>query len=282
MKTIDPSTLYNLGCSQTNQNGIVILDFGSPRFNGIEYGTTLFSKPAVFTASIAGIETSVKAFLNGYYTCAGNGKVTDAVGTSNDGPEVTAAHGLAWGQMIVRLNAYISGAFYGDRLSVAGASDIELMFSPPAIARAWVDGYKSASPIIEFFNYGDAAGCPPRLACINGWTQADIFYVSWGNPPSGDGRSFPVPEIYFNAPPSTDPVNAKQWVNIATLYSSNSPMYIPAVLTQWQACLDSPPCDPTNTPVQAWQPTMNLLYGVAADPTTVQNILYSSDITWQN
>jgi len=286
MKTIDPSTLFNLGCRQTNQNGVVILDFGAPRHNGTEYGTTLFSRPPRFTASIAGIETSVKAFMNGYHSCAGNGTVTVAVGTSNDSNahQVTAAHGLAWGEMIVRLNAYISGPpSLRDRLSVVGASDIELLFSPPAIARAWVDGYRSASPDIGFFNYGDAANCPPRRACLGGWTQEDIFYVSWGNPPSGDGRSFPVPEIYFNPPPSdAGPVNAFQWVNIATLYSSSSPMFIPGALTQWQACIDEPPCDPTNTPVQAWQQMMDLLYNVAADPTTVQNILYSSDITWQN
>ena len=285
MQTIDPSTLFNLGCRQTNQNGVVILDFGAPRYNGTEYGTTLFSRPPRFTASIAGIETSVKAFLDGYHSCAGNGMVTVAVGTSNDGRQVTAAHGLAWGEMIVRLNAYISGPL-GDRLSVVGASDIELLFSPPAIARAWVDGYRSASPDIGFFNYGDAANCPPRRACLGGWTQGDIFYVSWGNPPGGDGRSFPIPEIYYNPPPSdAGPVNALQWVNIATLYSSSSPMKIPAALTQWQACIDRPsrpPCSPTNTPVQAWQQMMDGLYGVAADPTTVQNILYSSDITWQN
>jgi probable HAF family extracellular repeat protein len=189
MQTIDPSTLFNLGCSQTNQNGVVILAFGGPRFNGIEYGTTLFSDPVAFTASIAGIETSVQAFLDGYHSCAGNGMVTVAVGTSNSGSrtQVTAEHGLAWGEMIARLNDYISTSNYTDRLSVAGASDIELEFSPPDTARAWVDGYRSASPTIGFFNYGDAAGCPPRAGCTGGWTpdwtQEDIFYVSWGNPP---------------------------------------------------------------------------------------------------
>jgi hypothetical protein len=194
--------------------------------------------------------------------------------------------------MIVRLNAYISGPpNLSDRLSVAGANDIELLFNPREIAHAWVDAYKNVSPSIGFYNYGDAAMCPPRAGCANGWTQADIFDVSWTDPPgslshTGDGRSFPVPEIYANAPPSIDPVNARQWVNIATLYSPSSPMNIPAVLTQWQACIDRPmpPCDPLakNTPVQAWQQTMDLLYGVAADPNTVQNILYSSDITWRN
>ncbi len=64
-------------------------------------------------------------------------------------------------------------------------------------------------------------------------------------------------------------------------------MKIPAALTTWQAYIDKPcdpttPCDPTNTPVQAWQQMVDGLYGVAADPNTVQNILYSSDITWQN
>jgi hypothetical protein len=94
-------------------------------------------------------------------------------------------------------------------------------------------------------------------------------------------RLLPVPEIYFNVPPG-QPTNARQWANLATLHGS--PMFIPAVLSQWAACNDVVGgCTPaTNTPVQAWQQMMDTLYAVIPDPNTVQNVLYSSDITWQN
>jgi len=164
-----------------------------------------------------------------------------------------------------------------------GASDIELDWNTPTNSRAWADGYASASSGISYFNYGDANGCPTTgtgncVAPHHTWTMEDVWYVSWGN----SAKPLPVPEIYYNAPPGP-PTHAQRWANLATLHSTN-PMFIPGALTQWQACRDpGRTCDPGyNTPVQAWQQLMDALYNVAADPSTVQNILYSSDITWQN
>jgi hypothetical protein len=189
---------------------------------------------------------------------------------------------MAWGQMLARLNAFISGPPYlGDRLAVVGAIDIELDvprgWATPLNARAWVDGYASMSGG-SYYNYGDAQGCPTTGTgpCANGWTQGDVWYVSWGNA----ANPLPVPEIYYG--PTT--TQARQWANLATLYGTA--MFIPGALTQWQACRDpgrSCPTDPnTNTPVQAWKKLMDALYTVIPDPNTVQNVLYSSDITWQN
>jgi len=190
--------------------------------------------------------------------------------------------------MVVDLNSYISSKAYADRLSVVGAIDIELgdprnnqttQWSSPVAARAWVDGYASTSRV-SYINFGSANGCPPSgTQCNNGWTQEDIWYVSWGNP----ANPLPVPEIYYNAPPK-QPSNALQWAALAALHGG-TPMYIPGALTEWQACQDpGKSCAPGyDTPLQAWQQLMDTLYN--ASPIlapAMQSILYSSDITWQN
>ncbi len=285
MQTVNPTTLYNLGCSQTNQRGVLVLNFGAPRYNGTDYGTTLYQASG-FTP-ILDIETAMRAFLDGYYYCngrPGNGVMTVAVGTTSFGSQVTSAHGVAWGQMLARLNAFVSGPPYlGDRLSVAGAIDIELDvrrgWATPANARAWVDGYASTSPV-SYYNYGDAQGCPTAGIgpCSNGWAQEDVWYVSWGNP----ANPLPVPQIY-----RTDSSQAQQWSALAAYGNAvhGTEVFIPAALTQWQACRDpgrNCPGRLRNTPVQAWYQLMDALYAVIPDPNAVQNILYSSDITWQN
>ncbi|MHB8456055.1 MAG: hypothetical protein ACYDDO_15520 [Acidiferrobacterales bacterium] len=116
---------------------------------------------------------------------------------------------------------------------------------------------------------------------MNGWTQQDVWYVSWGNP----ANPLPVPEIYFNAPRKS-PTNALQWATLATL--NGTPQWIEGALTEWQACRDpghmckKKTLKVANTPLQAFQEMMNALYGAITDPNTVQKVLYSSDVTWQN
>src|SRR5258708_4092918 len=283
MQTVDPNTLYNLGCSQTNQRGIAVLDFGEPKFDGTNYGASVFRTNGTF-ATIADIEQAVRAFLGGYYVCngrPGHGILTVAVGTTNHGTKVSNGHGRAWGEMMTRLNAFISTPpSWTDRLSVVGAIDIEqgnpgaTDLTSAAVATGWVHGYASAT-LIGYVNYGAANSCPTSGTgpCANGWSQADIQYVSWGTAISLG----PVPEIYFNVPPGL-PSNALQWTTLATLGSSTQ-RFFPGALTQWQACHDPQrKCSATNTPLQAWQQLMDALYKAPV----VQPKLYSSDITWQN
>mgnify|MGYP001558791066 CR=1 FL=1 len=278
MRTVNATALYNLGCAQTNQNGLLVLHFGRPRQNGTDYGTSLFQRNGFTT--ISSIESAVRALLDGYFNCPGRGTIAVAVGTSNDGGDTTYAHGRAWGQMIARLNDYISSPpSYRSRLAVVGASDIEVSFNTPANSRAWADGYASSAPV-GYYNYGDAQGCPTTGTgpCSNGWTQEDIWYLSWGGP----ANPLPVPQIY-----RTDGIQARQWVSLAAYgYTAHgTERFIPAALTQWQACRDpGRKCAASirNTPIRAWQQLMDRLHDIVSDPTTVQNILYSSDITWQN
>ncbi|GEM_PF-1029992 len=283
MRTVDVNTLYNLGCSQTNQRGVTILDFGQPRYDGQDYGASIFRTDRTF-ATISDIESAVRAFLSGYYVCNGNpghGVITVAVGTSNLGRDTTPGHAQAWAQMIARLNDFISSSpNWTDRLSVVGASDIELNWNSPANTIAWVDSY-AQTPNVKYINYGDAGGCPPAStsSCNNGWSQSNVQYISWGNPASVG----PVPQIYKNVSPAR-PINALQWVTLATLNGS-IPRSFKGALTEWQACRDPGHIcgGATNTPPQAWQQLMDALYN--ASPTMapiIQPALFSTDITWQN
>src|SRR5215467_13453669 len=42
MTTTDRDALYQEGCAQTDESGIVILDFGQPWWDGTSFGTILF------------------------------------------------------------------------------------------------------------------------------------------------------------------------------------------------------------------------------------------------
>lgn len=265
MSTTNYDVLYNLGCAQTYETGAVILDFGQPWFNGAEYGTIIFG--SITFRSVSDIESAVQGFLTGYYTCGGTGFIRLGVGTSNYRGATGYAHGQAWAQIVNRLNDWVSSPpSWADRIGVRGANDIELDWNSVANSRAWVDGYTSAyQGESYFYNYGDAAGCPPYGSCDNGWRQEDVWYVSWGAPPA-----YPVPEIYNNA-------TAQEWYRISLYGYTNhgQAVQILGTLTQWAAagyCC-------TNTPEQGWQQMMNALNG---DSRTRQDIPYSTDITWQN
>jgi hypothetical protein len=241
----------------------VILDFGQPWFNGSDYGTNIFG--SVTFRAISDIESAVQNFLIGYYQCGGSGFIRLAVGTSNYRGWTTYEHGQAWAQMVNRLNDWVDG--WSDRIGVRGANDIEMDWNSVANSRAWVDGYADNSVGESYlYNYGDAAGCPPYGRCNNGWSQEDVWYVSWGSPPA-----YPVPEIYTNG-------TAQEWYRISLYGYTNHgrAVQILGTLTQWAASGYS---SRTYSPAQGWQQLTNLLN---ADSRTRQNIPYSTDITWSN
>ncbi len=265
MSTTDYDTLYNEGCAQTNEDGAIILDFGQPWFDGTSYGTIIFG--SITFRSICDIENAVQGFLSGYYLCGGSGFLRVAVGTSNYHGATGYPHGQAWAQMVNRLNDFIvSPPSWADREAARGANDIELNWNSVANSRAWVDGYSSAyQDASYFYNYGDAAGCPPYGSCNNGWTQEDVWYTSWGSLPA-----YPVPEIY-------NPATAQEWYRISLYGYTNhgGAVQILGTLTQWAAagyCC-------TNPPDQGWQQMTDAVNG---DPRTAQVIPYSTDITWAN
>jgi hypothetical protein len=146
-------------------------------------------------------------------------------------------------------------------------------------SRAWVDGYAAVSST-PYYNYGDCEGCPiagavpptPGRRINNGWTQEDVWYVSYGVLPA-----FPLPEIYL-----TNGVNAAQWQQLSLYAHTNhgSPIYFLGALTQFQACQAGGGCPGANNrPGEGWA---QLNRALNSDSRTAQSLNWSSDITWNN
>jgi hypothetical protein len=282
MATIDGSTLYNEGCSQGRaaENGIVVLDFGQPWVQGGSYGTILYDARGSF-ASIAQIEYAVEQFLRGYWVCSPtNTFVRLGIGTSNYRGATGAAHGGAWGALVDAVAAWIvSPPSYASQEAARGANDIEMGWNTPAASRAWVDAYAAASST-PYYNYGDCEGCPtggavlpiPGRTINNGWTQEDVWYVSYGVTPA-----FPLPEIYL-----TNGVNAVQWQQLSLYASENHgrALYFLGAMTQYQACVAGGGCPGAdNRPSTGWT---QLSGALNSDSRTAQRLNWSTDISWAN
>jgi hypothetical protein len=272
MKTTDTSVTYNEGCSagRVLQQGLLVLDFGQPAVSGTTYGSIIFASNGF--RSTKAVEEAAKSFLAGWWACTpADPSLTVAVGTTNYHGATNYNHGRAWGQMINNIALWLSQKRFSTQESVAGASDLELDWNTAAASRAWADGYTAASTR-AYFNYGDAAGCPPYGSCDNGWTQDDVWYVSWGAPPA-----FAFPEIY-----TTNGSMASEWYRISLYGFSRygGAIRISGSLTQHQACIDAGGCSGTdNTASAGWS---QLYSKLNADTRTSQSLDYSSDITWRN
>jgi hypothetical protein len=297
VRTLNREVLYDQGCSQgrAKQSGIIVLDFGAPRFRDSTYGTTLFGAGGFATTTQ--IADAAKAFLQGYWDCSPSGAyIRLAIGTSNcgngSGPDlcnpgggnVTREHGRAWQQMVGAVADWINGQpGYASKLSVAGASDMEPGWNSASDTRAWVDGYFSTSnKLYALYNYGSCDGCPyfnrPSSKPPNGWTLEDIWYISYGA-----RLAYPIPEIYHRGG-----IQADQWARMS-LYAYNKhgrKMYFRGVFSQWSACqgdsLGAIQCRKyqlDNTPDAAWTQLNNALN---KDPKTAQALLrWATDVTWQ-
>ena len=288
MLTVDSSTLYTMGCKlgqadhaygYTRQT-VVVLDFGSPKKVGSEYGTDLFWMGPV---TITQITAAVKNFGMGYYTCVADNHQSQlyvGIGTTNYHTSISNTtdfwnHGVAWANMVNAVNAwYISQGISGQVLAV-GADDVELSWNSPAISKAWVNGYYSTHKY-DWYDFGTLDGCANRSyptydKCGNGWTRDDAYYVVYGTAPA-----WPLPEIYLE-----NGVNAQQWA-LLSLYSAMYKGYtfqFIGVFTQAQACAQSPgQCTGVdNSPAAGW----NQLYDqLSADPRTYNIPTWSTDIKW--
>lgn len=291
MSTVDTSTLYlegkQLGEASGMRDDIVVLDFGWPEYvrKTKVYGTLLFSGFGAGNtfASTTDIANAVKAFAQGYHDYNVNdSQVVIAIGTNNK-KGASSQHAQAWASMVEQVKLWVQSQGYSN-ITIAAASDMEMGWNTPRNTRAWVDSYKSyflnsGKPFITLYNYGDAAGCPPYGNCNNGWTQDDVWYISWGS-----GISSPLPEIY-----TTNSAQAKEWANLVKYsFTKNpsNPMIIAGVMTQYQACLDQGGCSGTNnTPEQGWTQLWNALNSDSQTAQTLlnpQTLRWVTDITWQN
>lgn len=64
-----------------------------------------------------------------------------------------------WANMVKNGNTWLVNNSYNHKVTFRGASDIELGFCGPSLARAWVNGYDSLSGRPFYVHFGDAAGC---------------------------------------------------------------------------------------------------------------------------
>lgn len=278
LRTARPRSLERLGCREGRKmraaknvpDAIVVLAFGRPRHRLGRWGASLFSNGFHSTSVI---ERAGHAYAWGYWRCAGRATQTRlqvALGTSNYGREVTSRHGRAWARMVNDANEWLHEKGLDSKVSFAGASDIELGWNGPAASKRWVRGYDSAARW-PFYNFGDAAGCPPRGRCLGGWTQEDVWYVSWG------ARSaWPLPQIYT---PSGS--MALQWYRLS-LYSyqrHGMRMTIAGALSQRAACRQSDDrcAGIDNSPGRAWSQLHRLLN---QDSRTAQELPWVTDLHW--
>ena len=290
MLTVESTRLYNYGCQlgakdkalPGAQNTIVILDFGSPVITNNQYGADLFWMAAV---NITQMKGAIENFGRGYYVCSDTDRSSQiyvGIGTTNyeythSWSTATAwAHGAAWAQMVNDVNYWLVNNGYSSQVHAVGAVDIEPAWNSVAFSRAWVNGYDSVN-LYDYYDFGTADGCatrsdPNRNTCGNGWTREDVWYKAYGTRPA-----FPLPEIY-----NTRGANAEQWALIS-LYSVNTRGYLVefhGVLTQWQACQQSPPGQcygVDNLPATGY---LQLYNELARDARTYYSPRWLSDMMW--
>ena len=246
-----------------------MLAFGRPIKGGSwEWGASLFGNGYRSTDQI---QMAAEAYAEGFVDCSQREpRLTIALGTSNYGRGVSYRHGMAWALMVNAANGWVAEQGYVGKVEFAGANDIELSWNGPRVSKRWVRGYDSVAEW-PYYDYGDAAGCPPRGACMGGWTPEDVWYVAWGA-----RTAWPLPQIY-----TADGSMARQWYRLS-LYSylrHGWKMTIAGVLSQRIACRQSSdPCrGMNNSPTRAWGQLNRLLN---RDHRTAQRLTWSSDFSW--
>lgn len=303
ISSMSTTQAYQQGCAagqrdaalDGTQDSLIILDFGQQWYETSQWGVWHFGG---YFSNNAQVGWVVKEFAHGYWVCTGTDRtshLTLGIGTSNYGRYADAATndelrreyalqaGQAWAQLTEEVSNWVVTNGYSGQVTISAAIDVEwdnqtaYGWNSPYVTRAWVDAFDARDQgKYVYYNYGACAGCPTRLNTYpgmgDGWTLADIYYVSYGVPPA-----FTVPEIYAN-----NGVHARQWAYLSYYWASQGyPKIIyPGVMTQMQACLQFPSgCeDLDNTPAQAFDQMMAEL---AIWPITRQdNIPWLTDIQW--
>jgi hypothetical protein len=276
LKTTRSSHLARLGCGEAKRlstsksnSAIAILAFGRPvKGRSWEWGASLFGKGYRSTDQI---QVAAEAYAQGFVDCSRNEpRLTIAIGTSNYGRGVSFRHGVAWAEMVNAANRWVVEQGHVGKVDFAGANDIELSWNGPRMSKNWVRGYDSVAEW-PYYDYGDAAGCPPRGDCVGAWKPEDVWYVAWGA-----RTAWPLPQIY-----TSNGSMARQWYRLS-LYSflrHGWRMTIAGVLSQRIACRQSSdPCHGmNNSPAKAWGQLNRLLN---RDRRTAQGLPWSSDFSW--
>jgi hypothetical protein len=203
----NPLRLYRQGevAGRTAAQGIVILDFGRPGYEGGRYGTMGFGGPFIpFTS----IERSVENYIRGYYRYAPRYTTLDvAVGTNNScGPGQPCGQTLCgcpdeppdftvWGAQLA-LTVMRIDAWARDLKAVDGFTDDVRTVAADDAEPAYDPGYGNTYDLLE--GYARTIGGPAPAMVDYGsaeasyWTERQLFQVAYGFRPD-----VPMPQVYY-------------------------------------------------------------------------------------
>lgn len=233
--------------------------------------------------SISDIESVVDAYSDGFFAglSGSDSNLTVAIGTSNLGQQVNyQSHGAAWAQAVDSVQNYVTQAGYSQRISIAGADDMELDYNTYNATFPWIQGFASANPNGRLLmDYGDSAACPQSGttttpgACNNGWTQQTLWYAAYYY-----NFEFPTPEIY-----TPDSAQARQWQQISLwgyLTQSNQAIRFVSSFTQLGSCQQGHYCAPgtDNSPDTGFSQLWDTIY---SDSRTAIGFSWSTDIRYE-
>jgi hypothetical protein len=244
--------------------GVVILSFGRP----VAVGASGFGQ----AISFAQMKATAAAWSAGLAEC-GVGPWEVSIGTSNSGKVDNHngySGGARWGRMIEEAQS-----FADPRVRITGSVDIEPGWGPAGNARAWVDGYVSATQI-RLWNFGSADGCPQsissKITCNNGWTIDDVLWVS----SHAGANVVAMPQIHTKSGSQ-----ARQWAVLAARgVSMGKPLRLAAITVQTAACTQVRGGCPT-TGIAAWDGWTQLRTYLDGNITTFGTPLGAPmDIRW--
>ena len=245
---------------------LVLLDIGGQGNYGGKSGVVL-SATSHFVSNAALVK-ALNAYVDGYRSKQRLGApVTIAIGANND-MTVNSSTGAIWAHQVVNPVAAHAAGHAG--MTVAGANDIEPGFRADAAhTRAWLSGYLHATSRKFVFN-GSADGCnwsTVRGHCNNGWTAADMYWLSGGASPS---RIVSLPQIYNHT-------MAQQWkyISLTGVVGKHPRVKFGGPLTEWTACQQAGSCGSLGGHT-AWK---TLWSAIRSDARSSQGSLpYSTDL----
>src|SRR5579862_9406600 len=203
-RTTATGILRRQGCEAAKRGaqGVVILDFGKPSYNGHTYGTILFSGGFAGNKSIT---QGMLAYAGGYTACLPKGspdRISLARGTSNYHPSVPSVYkaGRKWAREVMNLQRSLRTARLDAHVTSAAADDVEPAWDPTFWrTHDFYKGYADSRVGHSLYNYGSLDG-----GIVSGvWTAHQAFYVT-----AGMRYARAIPEIY-------NETMAQEWAALA-------------------------------------------------------------------
>jgi hypothetical protein len=160
--------------------------------------------------------------------------LTIAIATNND-IDVSHSSGVSFANHVIDPVQSYARRYPG--ITIAGSDDMEPGFRAGYSAtKSWLQGYLSATSAPFVFT-GSADGCAWSYSggsCNNGWTMADLYYLTAGAYPV---RMINLPQIY-------NTTMAAQWryISMTGVRAHHPRINFGGALTEWTACRQARSC----------------------------------------